>query len=125
MKSTPDATQNNSSQPSPTLHLARKRLAKNISIDDITSSTCICPRYVRAIEGEDFAQLPGGIYAVSFIRQYAAAVGGDENDVPARYRSVIELQDSRPETANPSLVPVAYSQYPPSHDASAPGHGGV
>jgi len=94
MKSILDATQNISSQPSPALHLAQKRLAKNISIEDITSSTCISPHYLRAIEVEDFAQLPGGIYAVSFIRQYAAAAGCDENDVLARYRSIVEPQDS-------------------------------
>jgi len=42
-------------------------------MDDIASSTRISPLYFRAIEAEDFAQLPGGIYAVSYIRQYAAA----------------------------------------------------
>ncbi len=107
MKSTLDATQRPSSQLSPALHLTKKRLAKNISIEDITSSTCINPRYVRAIEGEDFAQLPGGIYAVSFIRQYAAAAGCDENDLLARYRSVVTPQDG-PETEGRSSVPTAH-----------------
>jgi cytoskeletal protein RodZ len=93
MNSTLDATQSPSSRPSPALHLAQKRLAKNISIEDITSSTCINPRYVRAIEVEDFAQLPGGIYAISFIRQYAAVIGFDENDLLARYRNIIEPQN--------------------------------
>ena len=107
MQSSLDATQSPSSQLSPALHLTQKRLAKNISMEDITGSTCINPRYVRAIEGEDFAQLPGGIYAVSFIRQYAAVTGCDENDVLARYRSVVGRQD-RPETADQSPVPTAH-----------------
>jgi cytoskeletal protein RodZ len=104
MNSTLDAIQNVSSPLSPALHLAQKRLAKNISLEDITSSTCINPRYLRAIEIEDFAQLPGGIYAVSYIRQYAAATGCDENDVLARYRSIVGSPDI-PDTADPSQVP--------------------
>ena len=74
---------------SPTLHLAQERSAKNISIDDVATLTRINPLYLRAIEAEDFAQLPGGIYAVSYIRQYAAAIGCDENNVLAHYRSVL------------------------------------
>jgi len=76
------------------LNLAQKRGERNISIDDIANSTRISPLYLRAIEAEDFAQLPGGIYAVSYIRQYAAATGCDENDVLARYRSAVGPQDS-------------------------------
>src|SRR6185295_18162664 len=52
----------------PTLHLAEERSAKNISIDDVATSTRINPQYLRAIDAEDFAQLPAGIYAVSYIR---------------------------------------------------------
>jgi len=80
----------------PTLHLAEERSAKNISIDDVATSTRINPQYLRAIEAEDFAQLPAGIYAVSYIRQYAAAIGCDENNVLAHYRSVLTPQDSLP-----------------------------
>jgi cytoskeletal protein RodZ len=94
-------TQNGSSQQSLTLNLAKKRGEKNISIDDIANSTRISPLYLRAIEAEDFSQLPGGIYAVSYIRQYSAAAGCDENDVLARYRSIVEPQDG-PENREPS-----------------------
>ena len=86
-------TQNRNSQPSPTLNLAQKRGARNISIDDIASSTRISPLYLRAIEAEDFSQLPGGIYAISYIRQYSAAAGCDENDLLALYRSIVEPQN--------------------------------
>ena len=77
-------------QPNPILHLARKRQAKGVSIREIANSTRISLPYLEAIEAEDFAQLPGGIYALSYIRQYAAAIGCDERAVVARYRSLIE-----------------------------------
>ena len=96
MKLTSDDSQNSSWQPSSTLHLAQVRCAKNITIDDVATSTRINPQYLRAIEAEDFAQLPGGIYAVSYIRQYAAAIGCDENNVLARYRSLVAPQDAPP-----------------------------
>jgi hypothetical protein len=48
-----------------------------------------CPIW-EAIEAEDFAQLPAGIYALSYIRQYAGAIGFDETAVVARYRNLIE-----------------------------------
>src|SRR5438045_1239381 len=77
-------------QPNPIMHLARKRQAKGVSIREIANSTRISLPYLEAIEAENFAQLPAGIYALSYIRQYAAAIGCDERAVVARYRSLIE-----------------------------------
>lgn len=90
MNCTSSTPQGSGWQPPSTLNLAQKRTAKNISIEDVANSTRINPLYLRAIEAEDFAQLPGGIYAVSYVRQYAAATGCDVNDVLARYHSAVE-----------------------------------
>jgi cytoskeletal protein RodZ len=81
-----------SSQPSPTLHLSRKRQAKGIDIRAIADSTHISLPYLEAIEAENFEELPRGVYAVSYIRQYAAAIGIDEDAIIARYRSLIEME---------------------------------
>ncbi|MEO8051122.1 MAG: helix-turn-helix transcriptional regulator [Acidobacteriota bacterium] len=97
-------------QPHPVLHLAQKRQAKGVGIKEIANSTHISLRYLEAIEAEDFTQLPGGIYALSYIRQYAAAIGCDESAVVARYRSLLE-----PET--PSQVgPYLQFSKPRSHN---------
>jgi cytoskeletal protein RodZ len=77
-------------RPNPMLHLGRKRQSKGVSLREIADSTHISLPYLEAIETEDFAQLPGGIYAVSYIRQYAGAIGCDEGPVIARYRSHIK-----------------------------------
>jgi transcriptional regulator with XRE-family HTH domain len=86
MKFTVDPPRNNAVQPSPSLHLAEQRRAKNIALEEIAAATRISPLYLRAIEAEDFAQLPGGIYAVSYIRQYAAAARCDEATLLTAYR---------------------------------------
>ncbi len=83
-------------QPHPELHLAQTRQAKGFSIKDIANSTHITLRYLEAIEAENFTQLPGGIYALSYIRQYAAAIGCDELALVARYHSLIEPEAPSP-----------------------------
>ena len=42
-------------------------------------------RYLEAIEGGQFARLPGGIYNISYIRQYARAIEINEGELLARY----------------------------------------
>jgi cytoskeletal protein RodZ len=81
-----EPTRRETLQPHPILYLARKRQAKGVSIREIANTTNISLPYLEAIEAEDFAQLPGGVYALSYIRQYAAAIGYDEKAVVARYK---------------------------------------
>lgn len=47
--------------------------------------TKISSRFLRAIEDEQFDQLPGGIFSTSYLRQYAAAIGYDEEALVAHY----------------------------------------
>jgi cytoskeletal protein RodZ len=55
-------------------------------LEQIADETKISIRFLKAIEAEDFAQLPGGVYDRSYIRQYAAAVGFDAEELLACYR---------------------------------------
>ena len=48
-------------------------------------------RFLLAIESGDFAQLPGGIYNTSYIRQYARHIGYEEAELLAYYRSLAEV----------------------------------
>ncbi len=61
----------------------RKHLG--ISLDDIADRTKISKGYLKAIENEEIALLPQGIYRKSFIRQYAAQLGLDPDRVLATY----------------------------------------
>ncbi len=67
------------------LGLSRLRDTAGISLEAIAAGTKISLRFLRAIEAEEFEQLPGGIFNTSYLRQYAAAIGYDEADLLAHY----------------------------------------
>jgi cytoskeletal protein RodZ len=67
------------------LDLARFRKRAGVSLEEIADSTKISSRFLKAIEGEQFEQLPGGIFSTSYLRQYAAAIGYDEEALVAYY----------------------------------------
>jgi cytoskeleton protein RodZ len=72
------------------IDLPALRQHKGISLRDIAETTKISIRFLKAIEEEDFEQLPGGIYNTSYIRQYAREIGFEEARLLAYYRSVFE-----------------------------------
>lgn len=55
------------------------------TLEQIAEATKIAPRYLKAIESGRLEELPGGIYARSYIRQYADAIGGDADTLLSRY----------------------------------------
>ncbi|MCC6861087.1 MAG: helix-turn-helix domain-containing protein [Bryobacterales bacterium] len=61
------------------------RNKKGITLEQIANDTKIGIRTLRAIEQGDFKKLPGGIYDISYIRQYARAIDFDENELLAFY----------------------------------------
>jgi len=71
----------------PCLSLASVRERIGITFEEIAQSTRIAPHYLRAIEAEEFAKLPSGVYALSYIRQYARAIGYSETALLDHYRA--------------------------------------
>ncbi len=69
--------------------LAQHRIHNGVTLDQIAESSKISMRFLRAIEAEEYKILPGGIFARSYIRQYAAAIGFDEEELLARYQRTI------------------------------------
>jgi cytoskeletal protein RodZ len=67
-----------------------KRQAGRMSLQQIARDTRIGVRYLRAIEQGRLNDLPGGIYTISYIRQYAAAVGAEEWDLLNAYFSLAD-----------------------------------
>jgi cytoskeletal protein RodZ len=76
------------------LDLPRFRKRAGVSIEEIVQRTKISSRFLQAIEDEQFDQLPGGIFSTSYLRQYAAAIGYDEDALVAFY-----VQKSNPSAA--------------------------
>jgi cytoskeleton protein RodZ len=65
--------------------LKREREKRKISLDDISVATKIAPRFLVALEGDQFDQLPGGIFNKGFVRSYARHLELDENQTIADF----------------------------------------
>ncbi len=81
------------------LDLARFRKRAGVSLEQIAQSTKIGSRFLKAIEGEQFEQLPGGIFSTSYLRQYAEAIGYDEDALVAHYNQ--KMNPSEPVSKAP------------------------
>jgi|SRR5579862_4001406 len=82
------------------LNLANLRQNRGITLEEVADVTKISMRFLRAIEDEDFEQLPGGIFRTSYLRQYAVATGMEEERLLAHYDRVTNPQ-SIPENDSP------------------------
>jgi hypothetical protein len=79
--------------------LKQHREQRKITLDDISASTKISTRLLRAIEDEHFDQLPGGIFNKGFIRAYARQVGMSEDEAVTAYLEAsgqVEVQKDAP-----------------------------
>ena len=65
--------------------LRREREMRKISLEEIAAVTKIGTRLLRALEDEQFDQLPGGIFNKGYVRAYAKYVGIDEEQAVADY----------------------------------------
>ena len=63
------------------------RQNKGLTIEQMASSLRIRRAYLEALEKNDFATLPGMVYAIGFIRTYARALDLNEHDMVAMYKS--------------------------------------
>jgi cytoskeleton protein RodZ len=87
--------------------LRRERERRGITLEEITSSTKIGTRMLRALEEEHFEQLPGGIFNKGFVRAYARHLGLDEDQAVADYLTASgEAQPPKtPEALEPTQLP--------------------
>jgi cytoskeleton protein RodZ len=58
------------------LKTERERQGRDLA--EIAEKLCITQRYLRAIEQDDLASIPGTFFYKSFVKQYAAVLGVDE-----------------------------------------------
>lgn len=77
------------------LREARKR--RGIELGEVEATTRIRLKYLRAIEDEDWAVLPGDVYARGFIRAYASFLGLDGERLASEYREAVEGGRSAPD----------------------------
>jgi cytoskeletal protein RodZ len=86
--------------------LKRERELREVTLEEITSATRIGPRYLEALENEDWGKLPGGVFNRGFVRSVARYLGLDEEAFLAEYDMAHGTQvppaDDRPEQRIPS-----------------------
>jgi cytoskeleton protein RodZ len=68
--------------------LRREREMRGVSLEEISATTKINIRFLQALEAEDFAKIPGGLFTRSFLRAYAGYLGLDDETVLAEYQLV-------------------------------------
>jgi cytoskeletal protein RodZ len=61
--------------------LRAERLRKSLSLEQIAGETKINSHLLDAIEKNQFDRLPRGVFAKSFVRQYARSLGLDEEEL--------------------------------------------
>jgi cytoskeletal protein RodZ len=86
--------------------LKRERELREVTLEEITSATRIGPRFLEALENEDWEKLPGGVFNRGFVRSVARYLGLDEEGFLAEYDLAhgarVQLAPARPEHRIPS-----------------------
>jgi transcriptional regulator with XRE-family HTH domain len=58
-------------------NLRRLRIQKGVSLEQLAEMTKVSATMWAALERNDFSRWPNGIYARSYVRDYATAIGAD------------------------------------------------
>jgi cytoskeleton protein RodZ len=66
-------------------HLKREREMRGVTLEEISAATRIAPRFLAALESEQWELLPGGVFNRGFIRSVARYLGLDEDSLVAEY----------------------------------------
>ena len=70
--------------------LKETRESRGLKIRDVSRATCICLRYLEAIEKRDFSKIPADIYARGYIRVYADYLGVPFSEAFKEYELYLE-----------------------------------
>jgi cytoskeletal protein RodZ len=86
--------------------LKKVRIDKGISLREISSATKISLPVLEALERNDLARMPGGIFARGYIRAYAAELGLNPEEAVAEFRSQVDepSEVAAPTSATPTHV---------------------
>jgi cytoskeleton protein RodZ len=85
--------------------LRRERLRRNLGLDEISRDLKISAKFLEAIEDERFDKLPRGVFAKSFVRQYARLLGLDEEELVGEVQRVVEPTSAGPRFAERAPQP--------------------
>ena len=85
--------------------LKRERELRGVTLEEISAATRIATRFLKAIENEDWDQLPGGVFNRGFVRAVSRYLGLDEENTVAEYTLAVGDRPSVPVwTGSPPVV---------------------
>jgi len=79
--------------------MKRLREQRGVSLRHIAERTKISVRTLEALERDDVARLPGGIFSRSIVRGYADAIGSDPEDAVRDFTSRFPVESVFPGAA--------------------------
>src|SRR5579859_870500 len=95
--------------------LKRERELREVSLEEVSKATRISERFLQALENEDWAKLPGGVFGRGFVRSIARYLGLGEENLLAEYDLArgenVSPASAKPEERIPSppkWIPVAF-----------------
>jgi cytoskeleton protein RodZ len=92
--------------------LRGERLKRKLDLDTISEELKISARFLRFIEADQFDKLPGGVFARSFVRQYAHLLGLDEDELAGQVERTLAPSDSQHYADRPKPGGVVQIQVP-------------
>ena len=87
--------------------LKRERELREVTLEEISKATRIAPRFMDALENEQWNRLPGGVFGRGFVRSIARYLGLNEEDLLSEYdlarkESANAAGNAKPEERIPS-----------------------
>jgi cytoskeleton protein RodZ len=96
--------------------LRHERLKKNLDLNEISRELKIAPRFLEAIEDEQFDRLPGTVFAKAFVLQYARLLGVGEGQLAGEVQQRFEPVMQTPQLTE-ALAPAAAPIHVPPVEA--------
>jgi cytoskeletal protein RodZ len=76
--------------------LREARETRGLTLRDIAQTTKISMAALVAMEHNDFARLPGGVFRRAYVRAFAAEVGLNAEELAREYRARFETEPAGP-----------------------------
>jgi cytoskeleton protein RodZ len=94
--------------------LKRERELREVTLGEVSTATRIAPRFLEALENEQWNRLPGGIFGRGFVRSIARYLGLNEEDLLSEYDlargengSIAPMKTEERIPSPPKWIPVA------------------
>ena len=81
---------------SPGTILRSARIRQKLEVSELAERIKVNPKYLEAMEADDWQRLPGGFFYKSFVRQYANALGIDPDEIEQALSAVPIQEEPMP-----------------------------